>query len=185
MNIRDQNKLTKKHKEAVGLLCIGTFLEYFDLMLYVHMAVLINDLFFPKTDDPKMLYIYGAIAFCSSYILRPFGGLLIGWIGDKYGRKITILITSFSMSAACLVMSAVPTYEKIGIAATFIVTGCRMVQGFSSMGEITGAFVYITESLKAPLRYSVVTFVTIFNRLGSLFALIYPSEMKLPDFEKK
>ena len=122
--------LTKKEKEAVGLLSIGTFLEYFDLMLYVHMAVLLNDLFFPKTDNPKMLYIYGAIAFCSSYILRPFGGLLIGWVGDKYGRKVTILITSFSMAIACLIMSSVPTYEKIGIAATFIVTGCRMIRIF-------------------------------------------------------
>jgi len=164
--------LTKKEKEFVSLLALGTFLEYFDLMLYVHMAVLVNDLFFPKTDNPQMLYIYGAIAFCSSYILRPFGGLLIGWVGDRLGRKVTILITSFSMAIACLIMSAAPTYEKIGIAATLIVTGCRMVQGFSSMGEITGAYVYLTESLKSPTKYSMATVIAAFNRFGSLFALI-------------
>ena len=68
------NKLTRDQKEAIGLLSIGTFLEFFDLMLYVHMAVLLNDLFFPKTDDPYITSLYAAFAFCSSYALRPIGG---------------------------------------------------------------------------------------------------------------
>ncbi|OZG31371.1 MFS transporter [Rickettsia endosymbiont of Culicoides newsteadi] len=60
--------LTREQKEAVGLLSIGTFLEYFDLMLYVHMAVLLNELFFPKT-DPSTTAIYSATAFCSTFFL--------------------------------------------------------------------------------------------------------------------
>ena len=90
--------LTRQQKEAVGLLQIGTFLEYFDLMLYIHMAVLLNELFFPKTNDPYLISLYAALAFCSNYIFRPFGALIIGWIGDKMGRKVTVMITSFTTS---------------------------------------------------------------------------------------
>ena len=66
--------LNREQREAVGLLQIGTFLEYFDLMLYVHMAVLLNELFFPKT-DPHTAALVTAFAFCSTYVLRPFGAL--------------------------------------------------------------------------------------------------------------
>ena len=65
------SSLNSQQKEAVGLLQIGTFLEYFDLMLYVHMAVLLNELFFPKT-DPYTAALLSAFAFCSTWVLRPF-----------------------------------------------------------------------------------------------------------------
>ena len=135
---RLQYKLTKEQKTAVGLLSIGTFLEYFDLMLYVHMAVLLNDLFFPKT-DPHVQSLIAAFAFCSTYLLRPFGAIIFGWIGDNIGRKATVVITTFMMSGACMIMAMLPTYDQIGITATYIVTICRIVQGMSSMGEVVGA----------------------------------------------
>ena len=91
------SSLTKQQKEAIGLLQIGTFLEYFDLMLYVHMAVLLNDMFFPKT-DPHTAALLAAFAFCSTYVLRPFGALIFGYIGDTIGRKTTVIITTFLMS---------------------------------------------------------------------------------------
>ncbi|WP_342267402.1 hypothetical protein [Candidatus Tisiphia endosymbiont of Empis tessellata] len=84
--MQKQTSLTREQKEVVGLLSIGTFLEYFDLMLYVHMAVLLNELFFPKT-DPHTATLLSAAAFCSTYLLRPFGALIFGWIGDNVGRK--------------------------------------------------------------------------------------------------
>ena len=62
--------LEKETKEAVGLLSMGTFLEYFDLMLYVHMAVLLNELFFPKTTDPHTASLRNAFAFCSTYSFK-------------------------------------------------------------------------------------------------------------------
>ena len=86
----NQQSLTRQQKEAVGLLSIGTFLEYFDLMLYVHMAVLLNELFFPKT-DPFTASLLSAFAFCSTFVFRPFGALLLGYIGDHIGRKVTIM----------------------------------------------------------------------------------------------
>ena len=65
-----EHSLTKQQKESIFLLQIGTFLEYFDLMLYVHMAVVLNELFFPPT-DPKTATVLTAFAFCSTYVLRP------------------------------------------------------------------------------------------------------------------
>ena len=71
MQIVEQKSLTREQKEEVGLLSIGTFLKYFDLMLYVHMSVLLNELFFPKT-DPDTASILSAFAFCSTFVFRPF-----------------------------------------------------------------------------------------------------------------
>ncbi|MFP3017425.1 MAG: MFS transporter [Candidatus Tisiphia sp.] len=148
---QEQRSLTREQKEAVGLLSIGTFLEYFDLMLYVHMAVLLNELFFEPT-DPKTASVMSAFAFCSTYVLRPFGALLFGWIGDNYGRKHTVVITTFMMSISCIAMANLPTYAQIGITASWLVTICRIVQGLSSMGEVVGADIYVIEITKPPIQ---------------------------------
>ncbi|MFU7502837.1 MAG: MFS transporter [Candidatus Tisiphia sp.] len=103
-------------------------MEYFDLMLYVHMAVLLNELFFPKA-DPHNAAIYSAFAFCSIYLLRPFGALLFGWIGDNIGRKATVIITTFMMALSCFVMATLPTYTEVGLIATILFTIYRILQG--------------------------------------------------------
>lgn len=79
-------------------------------MLFVHMAVLLNELFFPKT-DPFTGSLLSAFAFCSTYLLRPFGALIFGYIGDNIGRKHTVIITTLMMSGSCVVMSVLPTYD--------------------------------------------------------------------------
>jgi MFS family permease len=167
-------RLTKEQKEAVGLLSIGTFLEYFDLMLYVHMAVLLNELFFPKT-DPFTASLLSAFSFCSIFVFRPLGALIFGYIGDNIGRKATIIITTFFMSISCIVLANLPTYAEIGITATWVITACRLLQGMSSMGEIVGAEIYLTEIIKPPLQYPVVMMIAIASVLGGTFALIIAS----------
>lgn len=162
--------LTREQKEAVGLLQIGTFLEYFDLMLYVHMAVLLNELFFPKT-DPHTAALLSAFAFCSTFVLRPFGALIFGYIGDTIGRKSTVIITTMLMSTSCIMMANLPTYAQIGITATWIVTICRIVQGLSSMGEIIGALIYVSEITKPPVQYPVVSFISVASSIGAFSAL--------------
>ena len=94
------SSLNQEQKEAVGLLQMGTFLEYFDLMLYVHMAVLLNELFFPRT-DPHTASLIAAFTFCSTYVLRPFGALLFGYIGDSMRRKVAIIISTLIMAVSC------------------------------------------------------------------------------------
>ena len=168
------SSLNREQKEAVGLLQIGTFLEYFDLMLYVHMAVLLNELFFPTT-DPHTASLIAAFAFCSTFVLRPFGALFFGWIGDNIGRKPTVVITTALMSISCIIMANLPTYAEIGIAAAWIVTLCRIFQGLSSMGEVMGAKIYITETVKPPVQYPAVTFIVVSSTLGTVAALGFAS----------
>ncbi len=162
--------LNRKQKEAVAILQTGTFLEYFDLMLYVHMAVLLNELFFPKT-DPHTTALLSSFAFCSTFILRPVGALIFGFIGDHMGRKTTVILTMTMMSTSCIVMANLPTYAQIGISAAWAVTICRIMQGFSSMGEIMSAQVYMTEITKPPVQYPAVTFINVAASVGTVFAL--------------
>ena len=164
------NTLSKEQKEAVGLLQIGTFLEYFDLMLYVHMAVLLNELFFPKS-DPHTAAVVAAFAFCTTYVMRPFGAMLFGYIGDHAGRKMTVVMTTSMMAISCVIMANVPTYAQIGISAAWVVTICRIVQGLSSMGEIIGAQIYITETIKTRAQYVAVSLIVLASALGTVAAL--------------
>jgi MFS family permease len=164
------SSLTREQKEAIGLLQIGTFLEYFDLMLYVHMAVLLNELFFPKTDVSSAALL-SAFAFCSTYVLRPFGALLFGYVGDTIGRKTTVIITTIMMATSCIIMANLPTYAQVGISASWVVTICRMAQGLSSLGEIMGAEIYLTEITKPPMSYVAVSMIGMVSAVGSIAAL--------------
>ncbi|WP_425360271.1 MULTISPECIES: MFS transporter [unclassified Candidatus Tisiphia] len=165
-----QTSLTREQKEAVGLLSIGTLLEYFDLMLYIHMAVLLNELFFPQS-DPHTATLLSAFAFCATFVFRPIGALLFGWIGDKVGRKTTLVVTTFMMACSCSMMFILPTYAQIGITASILITICRIVQGMSSLGEAIGAELYLMEMTKPPVQYPVVGAISIFADLGAVFAL--------------
>ncbi|WP_341761854.1 MFS transporter [Candidatus Tisiphia endosymbiont of Thecophora atra] len=167
---QEQRSLTKEQKEAVGLLSIGTFLESFDLMLYIHMAVLLNELFFPQS-DPHTTAIYSATAFCSTFVFRPVGALIFGYIGDNVGRKATVIVTTFMMALACFLMAILPTYAEIGLTATILITMCRILQGLSSLGEETGAELYLTEMTKPPLRYPVVALINVFSTVGMVGSL--------------
>jgi len=170
-NTETFSSLKYEQKESIGLLSIGTFLEYFDLMLYVHMAVYLNELFFPKY-DAHTTSLLTALTFCTPFVFRPFGAILFGWIGDNVGRRATITLTSFLMAGCCIVMSTVPTYAVLGYKASMYILICRVIQGMASMGEIIGAELYVTETFKPPLQYAAVTLVAAFANLGTIVALI-------------
>ncbi len=168
-NSQKQN-LTMDQKESVALLSMGTFLEYFDVMLYIHMAVVLNELFFPKT-DPFIASLLAAFTFCSTYVFRPIGALIFGYIGDTFGRRITVLMTMYIMGGCCVVMAILPTYAEIGITASCVMILCRVIQGMASMGEFIGAELYITETIKPPMQYPMVGLVQLFSVIGGMLAL--------------
>jgi len=174
MQVLKQQILTREQKESIGLLQIGTFLEYFDLMLYVHMAVLLNELFFPET-APLTTRLIAALSFSSVFILRPFGAIIFGYIGDNFGRKLTVIITTTLMAVSCIIMYILPTYNDIGITASYIMILCRAMQGMSSMGEVIGAEIYLTETIKRPTIFPVVGFITVSLTLGGVAALAIAS----------
>jgi len=163
--------LTQNQREGLVLLKIGTFLEYFDLMLFIHMIPTLNKVFFP-TDNVEQQDFFAAFAYASSYIVRPVGALLFGYIGDKYGRKSTVIITTMMMAFACLVIAYCPPYAQIGIAASWIITVCRILQGFSSLGEMVGAQIYVTETIEKPYVHWAVSGIWVANCLGIFFAMV-------------
>ena len=164
-------KLDRKTKQSIFLLQIGTFLEYFDLMLFVHMAVVLNELFFPKY-DPFTSSLLSAFAFCSTFAFKPIGALLFGYIGDKVGRQHTVVITTMIMAISCLIMANVPTYAQIGITASWVITICRALQGMSSIGESIGAELYTAEMIKPPLRYRAVALIGFAGVVGMVVSLM-------------
>ncbi len=164
-------RLNKEQKGAIFLLQIGTFLEYFDLMLFVHMAVVLNELFFPKF-DPFTKSLLSAFTFCSTFALKPIGALVFGYIGDKVGRKHTVVITTMIMAVSCIIMANVPTYAQIGIAASWVITICRALQGMSSIGESIGAELYTAELIEKPLRYKAVGYIGFAGVIGMVASLM-------------
>jgi MFS transporter, MHS family, proline/betaine transporter len=164
-------RLNKEQKGAIFLLQLGTFLEYFDLMLFVHMAIILNDLFFPKF-DPFTNSLLSAFTFCSTFMLKPVGALLFGYIGDKIGRKHTVIITTMIMAISCLIMANVPTYAQIGITASVVMIVCRGLQGMSSIGESIGAELYTAELIQLPLRYKAVGYIGFAGVIGMVASLM-------------
>lgn len=164
------DKLTREQKESIGLLSIGTFLEYFDLMLYIHMAVLLNELFFPKY-NPTSAALLASSVFCATFVARPVGALLFGYIGDTQGRKTSLVMTSYLMAASCFTVAILPTYAEIGVMASIVMVLCRIAQGMSSIGEIIGAEIYLTETIESNLKHPAEAVVGICTALGSTAAL--------------
>jgi MHS family proline/betaine transporter-like MFS transporter len=162
--------LSKEQKQAVALLSIGSTLEYFDLMLYVHMAVVLNDIFFPQSGYFSKAQI-AAFSFWSTHALRPLGAMFFGRIGDKVGRKAAVILSATVMAVCCLTLSVLPTYQQIGIIAPIVLTLCRMVQGVSASAETTGAQIYLAESVKPPMQHPLVSSVYIFTNVGSVLAI--------------
>mmetsp|Transcript_10515 Transcript_10515/g.24394 ORF Transcript_10515/g.24394 Transcript_10515/m.24394 type:complete len:461 (-) Transcript_10515:760-2142(-) len=167
----DMKRLNQEQRGAIFLLQLGTFLEYFDLMLFVHMAVVLNEIFFPKS-DPFTASLLSAFAFCSTFAFKPLGALLFGYIGDKIGRKHTVVITTMIMAVSCIVMANVPTYAQIGIAASWVMLICRALQGMSSIGESIGAELYTAELIKRPLKYKAVGYIGFAGVVGMVASLM-------------
>ena len=134
------------------------------------MAVLLNELFFPKA-DPHITGLTQAFAFCSTYFFRPLGALLFGWLGDQIGRKSTVVLTIFIMAVCCLIIAILPTYAQIGIMASCILTVVRIIQGMACTGESTGSELYLTETTKPPIQYPLVSMMTVFTAVGTMAAL--------------
>lgn len=165
------SQLTRQHREAIIILQIGTFLEFFDLMLYVHMAVLLEELFFPKLNT-YLDNLIPKIAFCSTFIFCPIGAIIFGYIGDNFGRKPTVIITTTIMAICCITMANLPIYAEIGVTASWLLIICRIFQGISSLGETVAAQIYLTELIKRPLQFPIVSYMECASVLGTTAAIL-------------
>jgi MFS family permease len=156
------------------LASLGGTLEYYDFVIFGIFAPQIGRAFFPS-QDPLVSLMVTFTTFAIGYLARPLGGLVLGRLGDKFGRRGVFLASIFVTSAATLGIGIVPTYAAWGLTASLIVVFLRLTQGFCLGGELPGAITYVVESAPsiAPFVCSVVfACVTMGVALGTTIALI-------------
>jgi MFS transporter, MHS family, proline/betaine transporter len=173
----------RKAKKATGVAAFGTFIEYYDFSVFGYVAATIAVVFFPS-DDPVAGLLNTFLIFGTAFIVRPLGAIFFGWIGDRMGRRTSLVGSILLMSAAAGFIAALPTYAQIGIWAPILLGVLRMLQGFSAGGEIGGAASYIREWAPIERRNLYISFIPSIAVLGkgsaaglaALAATLVPAE---------
>ncbi|HIS29010.1 MAG TPA: MFS transporter [Candidatus Avamphibacillus intestinigallinarum] len=124
---------------------MGNAMEWFDFGIYSYLVVIISQVFYSGIDESYQL-IFGFGTFAVAFLVRPIGGVVFGRLGDKLGRKKILALTLIMMAIATLSIGFIPSYESIGIWAPILLLLARLVQGFSTGGEYSGAMTFIAES---------------------------------------
>jgi MHS family proline/betaine transporter-like MFS transporter len=130
-------------KRAVGATAMGNMMEWFDFGIYSYLAVVLGKVFFPESGT--MGLIYSLAAFAVAFLVRPVGGFFFGMLGDRIGRRGVLAATIIMMAAATFSIGLIPSHASIGIWAPILLYVARLVQGFSTGGEYSGASTFITE----------------------------------------
>jgi len=149
---------------------VGTLIEWYDFYIFGMLATIISDQFFPKGNPTAALLSTLAI-FAAGFIVRPFGALVFGRLGDLIGRKYTFLLTLIIMGASTFAIGLVPSYHSIGIAAPLIVLFLRLLQGLALGGEYGGAATYVAEHAPAGRRGYYTSWIQTTATLGLLLSL--------------
>lgn len=148
---------------------IGNLTEWYNFLLYGYLASVISQLFFPLQNKLLSLTLVFTI-FALSFLVRPIGGILFGWIGDTYGRQRALVISLIMIAIPTFLIGCLPTYHDIGIASPILLCIFRIFQGLSAGGEHTGSAVYIAEYAPPSHRTLWVTTVPISAAIGILIS---------------
>ncbi|MFC4619465.1 MFS transporter [Camelliibacillus cellulosilyticus] len=132
-------------KKAVVATAMGNAMEWFDFGIYSYLASTIGKVFFPEMHGTAQL-VYSFATFAVAFLVRPIGGMFFGMLGDRLGRKKILAITLVLMALSTLSIGVIPSYATIGMAAPIMLLTARLVQGFSTGGEYSGAMTFIAES---------------------------------------
>lgn len=127
----------KKAKKATGVAAFGTFIEYYDFSVYGYVAATLATVFFPS-DDPLISLLNTLLVFGSAFVVRPLGAIFFGRLGDRKGRRYSLIASISLMGAAATLTGLLPGFAQIGVIAPILLVILRMLQGFSTGGEIGG-----------------------------------------------
>jgi MHS family proline/betaine transporter-like MFS transporter len=153
-----------KAKQATGVAAFGTFIEYYDFSVYGYVAATLAIVFFPG-NDPVIGLLNTLLVFGSAFVVRPLGAVFFGRLGDRRGRRTSLIASITCMGVAATLTGLLPGYAQIGVLAPILLVLLRMLQGFSTGGEIGGAAAYIHE-WAAPNRRSL--FVSLIPSVAQL-----------------
>jgi MHS family proline/betaine transporter-like MFS transporter len=131
-------------RRAIGAAVIGNALEFYDFVVYSYLATVIAKNFFPADNEvAALLATFGT--FGVGFIVRPLGALVIGWIGDRHGRRAALVLTIMLMAVGTVLIGLIPAYATVGALAPAILVFARLVQGFSVGGEWGSSTAFIAE----------------------------------------
>ena len=167
-----ERSITKSEERRVIVASsVGTVFEWYDFYLYAILAPFFAGLFFPPGNQTAaLLGAFGAYA--AGFLVRPFGALIFGRIGDLVGRKYTFLVTIVVMGLSTVLVGFMPTYASIGFAAPLILVTLRLAQGLALGGEYGGAATYVAEHAADNKRGYATSWIQTTATLGMLMALI-------------
>ncbi len=163
--------MTKEEKKVIFASSLGTVFEWYDFYLYGSLAAIIAKQFFSGL-DPSAAFIFALLAFAAGFIVRPFGALVFGRLGDMIGRKYTFLVTILIMGVSTFVVGLLPSYAAIGVAAPVILIVLRMLQGLALGGEYGGAATYVAEHAPMGRRGAYTSWIQTTATLGLFLSLM-------------
>jgi MFS family permease len=175
--------MTSEEKRVILASSLGTVFEWYDFYLYGSLAVMIGAQFF-SAFDPATRNVFALLAFAAGFLVRPFGALVFGRLGDLVGRKYTFLITILIMGLSTFFVGLLPSYNTIGWIAPVTLIVLRMLQGLALGGEYGGAAVYVAEHAPVGRRGFYTAWIQTTATVGLLLSLVVILSLRLALGEK-
>src|SRR5215211_4792557 len=163
--------MTKDERFVIFASSLGTVFEWYDFYLYGSLASIIGAQFF-SAYPPATRDIFALLAFAAGFLVRPFGAIVFGRIGDIVGRKYTFLVTILIMGLSTFIVGLLPNAETIGIAAPVILIALRLLQGLALGGEYGGAATYVAEHSPHGKRGAYTSWIQTTATLGLFLSLL-------------
>ncbi|MEF9946906.1 MAG: MFS transporter [Comamonas sp.] len=163
--------MSPEERKVIFASSLGTVFEWYDFYLYGSLAAIIAKQFFSGLDSGSA-FIFALLAFAAGFIVRPFGALVFGRLGDMIGRKYTFLVTILLMGLSTFIVGILPTYASIGVAAPIILIVLRMLQGLALGGEYGGAATYVAEHAPDGKRGAYTSWIQTTATLGLFLSLL-------------
>lgn len=165
-------------RRIVAGAAVGTAIEYYDFTIYAFLATILARVFFPKDSSTAALLATFAV-FAISFFLRPIGGVLIGQLADRLGRKLALTITVGGMIGASFLIGFIPGFNAIGLAAPALLVALRCIQGLSAGGEIGTAASYVAEEAPDDRRGILTGLVNLGTVGGTIIASLVIALLRL------
>jgi MFS family permease len=162
--------VNKKLSYIIGASSVGTLIEWYDFYIFGSLATVLSTKFFP-TDNPTAAFLNTLATFAAGFVVRPFGALFFGKIGDVIGRKYTFMVTLMLMGGATFGIGLIPSYQSIGALAPILVLILRLLQGLALGGEYGGAATYVAEHSPENRRGFYTSWIQTTATLGLIISL--------------
>jgi MFS transporter, MHS family, proline/betaine transporter len=159
-----------KKRKIVGPAIVGNIVEYYDYGLYAVYAPIIGAAFFPSGNE-FITTLYAFAVFALGFLMRPLGGIVFGYIGDRFGRKTSLTISILGMALATFIIGVIPKYEVIGIAAPLVLIIVRLFQGLCVGGEGAASAIFVLEHTEGYRPGFIGSIVMASNMVGTLLAV--------------